>query len=290
MSYPATVYKVFIASPSDVKEERKLIREAIHKWNYIHSENRGIILQPVGWETHSAPGMEATAQQIINETLLDKCDILVGVLWSILGTPTEKAVSGTVEEIDRQIASRKPTMIYFLEKELPYGTDTKQIDSLLEYKGKLQKIGLYACIRNHDDIGTIFFDHLCIKMNEFLKAESITETESSPKQDESELLSNLSVEAKKLLFEASKDASGHITRLMVHSGPLIQTNRISFIKEYKAREIALWENALELLEKNGLVKANGAKREVFNVTNLGFKIADALLKAESDKEVDVETI
>ncbi len=37
MPYQANVYKVMIASPSDVEEERKIAREVIHEWNAINS-------------------------------------------------------------------------------------------------------------------------------------------------------------------------------------------------------------------------------------------------------------
>lgn len=36
MSYSATVFKVFIASPSDVLEERKVIRKALQKESYFN--------------------------------------------------------------------------------------------------------------------------------------------------------------------------------------------------------------------------------------------------------------
>jgi hypothetical protein len=55
MSYKAEVYKVMIASPGDVNEERKIIREVLSEWNAVNSEMRKIVLLPVGWETHSAP-------------------------------------------------------------------------------------------------------------------------------------------------------------------------------------------------------------------------------------------
>ena len=55
MSYPAQVFNVMIASPSDVAAERGLVREIVHEWNAVHSFRRRIILQPVGWETHSSP-------------------------------------------------------------------------------------------------------------------------------------------------------------------------------------------------------------------------------------------
>lgn len=38
MAYQATILNVMIESPSDVAEERQLVRDAIHKWNAIHSK------------------------------------------------------------------------------------------------------------------------------------------------------------------------------------------------------------------------------------------------------------
>jgi hypothetical protein len=70
LPYQATVYKVMIASPSDVAQERRVIREVIHEWNSIHAEDRRIVLMPIGWETHSSPYMGERAQEIINVQLL----------------------------------------------------------------------------------------------------------------------------------------------------------------------------------------------------------------------------
>lgn len=70
MSYKANVVKVMIASPSDVAQERRIIRDVIQEWNAIHAEDRKIILMPVGWETHSAPDMSDRPQEIINRQLL----------------------------------------------------------------------------------------------------------------------------------------------------------------------------------------------------------------------------
>lgn len=284
MSYQSMVLKVFIASPSDVLDERKVIREMIYKWNNINSEKSGIILQPVGWETHSAPGMEAPAQQIINETLLDKCDILVGVLWSKLGTPTEKAVSGTVEEIDRHIASKKTTMLYFLKKDLPYDLDVQQKANLLEYKDKLMKTGLITIVNKEEDIGIKFYDQLCIKMNEFKESPNHTTTYIGSKNSENEITRILSKEAKELLVETSHSTNATIIRMVTNIGPMIQTNGKNFVTSRDPREVAKWEEALKSLEKHELVETDGYKREVFVLTNRGFQVADAILKSESDKE------
>src|SRR5579859_5410098 len=113
MSFEASVINVMIASPADVEQERTEIRAAIHAWNEVHAEERSLVLLPVGWETHCSPAMGDRPQEIINKQALERCDLLVGVFWTRIGTPTGKAQSGTVEEITSHMDKGKPTMLYF---------------------------------------------------------------------------------------------------------------------------------------------------------------------------------
>ena len=99
MVYKANVLQVMIASPGDVTEERNAAREEIIGWNYIGSYEKKLVILPVGWETHSSPELGDRPQAIINKQVLDDCDILIGIFWTRLGTPTDLAASGTVEEI-----------------------------------------------------------------------------------------------------------------------------------------------------------------------------------------------
>lgn len=103
MSYNAKVFNVMIASPGDVASERAIIRDVIYEWNAVHSLTRNIVLLPIGWESHSSPEMGASAQTIINNQVLDKCDLLIGVFWTRIGTATSEYSSGTVEEIEKHI-------------------------------------------------------------------------------------------------------------------------------------------------------------------------------------------
>ena len=57
MPFAAQVYRIMIASPGDVEEERDVIREAVHRWNSLHSSSQGLILLPVGWDTDTAPAI-----------------------------------------------------------------------------------------------------------------------------------------------------------------------------------------------------------------------------------------
>lgn len=94
MSQAVTLYNVFIASPSDVAWARAQIRQTVHAWNEIHAKHSAAVILPVGWESSSAPNMGKPAQELINEKLLSDADILVGVFWTKLGTPTAEALTG----------------------------------------------------------------------------------------------------------------------------------------------------------------------------------------------------
>jgi hypothetical protein len=89
-----------------------------------------------------SPEMGDSAQSIINRTVLQECDLLVGIFWTRIGTPTEEYASGTVEEIERHIDSGKPAMLYFSSAPvMPDSVDPDQYRSLfVELDGALDVV------------------------------------------------------------------------------------------------------------------------------------------------------
>jgi len=90
MPYSATVYRVLVASPSDVVDERRAIPEIIHQWNRENSFSSKRVLEAVKWETHCTPEMGDRPQEIVNRQVVRDCDILIGVFWTRLGSPNGK--------------------------------------------------------------------------------------------------------------------------------------------------------------------------------------------------------
>lgn len=166
MSYNAKVYKVFIASPDDVKNEREVVRSVIMRWNAINAENKHMVLLPVGWETHAAPEIGRLAQDYINEEVLDKCDILIGIFWTKLGSHTKKSKSGTVEEILRHISEHKLAMLYFSTKGLPNNVDLKQVNMVRDFKNEIMKKSFYGEFSDCSDLENKLYSHLEIKISE----------------------------------------------------------------------------------------------------------------------------
>jgi hypothetical protein len=115
MAYDSRVYRILIASPSDVAEEREAAVKVIQDWNDLHSASRQITLLPLRWETHTAPEYGTRPQEVVNRMVVDDCDLVVGIFWTRIGSPTGVADSGTLEEIERVGKAQKPIMLYFFE-------------------------------------------------------------------------------------------------------------------------------------------------------------------------------
>jgi len=144
MAFAATVYKVLIASPSDVGLERNIARDMLHAWSDVNSELHGVVFQPVGWEFHSVPEMGGRPQAIINKQLTNKCDVLIGLFWSRIGTHSGVEVSGTVEEIKEFMEAGKRVLLYFSTKPIPQPVDHGQGEKLEEFKKWCFSEGLVA--------------------------------------------------------------------------------------------------------------------------------------------------
>ena len=170
MPIEVKLYRVLIASPSDVTEERNIIREEIARWNSMHTESMKIILQSTGWETDATPDLNERGQAVINRQLVDNCDLLIGIFWTRIGTPTVEAESGTVEEIKRAVNQGKRCIVYFSSQALPQNNfDQKQYDRLQEYKQELNKRGLTSQYENIDDFKEKISRHIVKAIQEITK-------------------------------------------------------------------------------------------------------------------------
>jgi hypothetical protein len=281
MPYKAKVYKVMIASPGDVATERKVIRDVIHEWNNVHSEKEDIVLMPIGWESHSSPSMGDRPQAIINKQVLANCDLLIAVFWTRLGSPTGKAPSGTVEEIEEHLKAGKPAMIYFSSAPVvPESVDREQYKALLEFKEELRPKGL---LETYDSISE-FKEKLTRQLAQTVIRYFIPKKNGRPsaRPNEGEVPPNrtqvptLSEEAKQLLIEASQDQGGIVLRVRTAFGLTIQTNGKNLVDNREPRIESQWEGALRQLREKGLLQDRGNKGEVFSLTDEGYRIADLL--------------
>jgi hypothetical protein len=289
MPYRAKVIKVMIAGPSDVSNARHVVRNVIQEWNNAHAEDKNIVLMPVDWESHSAPSMGDRPQAIINKRVLADCDLLVAVFWTKIGTPTGKAVSGTVEEIDEHVKAKKPAMIYFsTEPVLLESVDQEQYAALRQFKEELRERGLYEQFESPEDFRGKLTRQLAQTVNHYFgsKKNALNGEGSNSKVSAARpTVPALTDHAKRLLLAASTDPRGTILKLRSTSGLTIQTNGENLVEDQQPRSTARWQAALNELRESRLVQDRGHKGEVLGVTDEGYRVADLLREERSVSSV-----
>ena len=277
MSYSATAIKVMIASPGDVAAERGVAREVINEWNSIHSEDKSIVLMPVGWESHTSPAMGGRAQEIINTQVLENSDLLVAVFWTRLGTPTGGSPSGTVEEIEKHIRAGKPTMIYFSSAPVRLeSVNEEQYHALRDFKESCRQRGLIEQYETIDEFRGKLARQLAQTILRNYQPEASAESTFQSGTGGINQVFNLSDAAKELIIEASKDENGIIIQHNTLSGYFIQTNKKTLNEIGNPRSEARYKSALDSLYREGLIEDRSGKGTVLTLTDRGYQVADRL--------------
>ena len=255
MGYDARVLEVMIASPGDVTSERQIVREVLHQWNDTNSKDRRLVLLPISWETHSTPEMGDRPQAFINRDVLADCDLLVGIFWTRIGTPTGQSVSGTVEEIDEHLNAGKPAMLYFSSAPAPLDRlDTEQYRKLAEFKDACFARGILTVYASLEEFRQKFLHQLSRKIIRSFDGLVNSGVDSFIIQPEA---SALGTEARALLLEAAADAQGLVFKDEDSDGLTIQTNGKQFVETGNPRSAARWMAAIRELEALGLLEDKG---------------------------------
>jgi len=274
MPFSAIVLRVMIASPGDVQKERAVVREVVSEWNSTNGAHRNLMLLATGWETDVAPEMGDAPQSIIDRRILKDADLVVGMFWTRLGTPTASYASGAVEEIEEHLKAGKPAMLYFSSAPAPLDSvDPAQYQALKAFKDSCKTRGLFQTYADVDDFRRKLSNDLQLTMNSDPFASVGGTTQSATTSNVTR--APLSPDALVLLSAASADGSGVILFERFGGGAEISSNDKVLNEDSSPRTLARWEGAIEELEKGGLLRATSAAREVFELTRDGFAAADA---------------
>ncbi len=171
-----TVVVLFVASPSDVEDERSKLDGVVAELNRTWSKTLGVRIELIGWETHTYPGVGSSAQDVINCQIGDDYDIFVGIMWGRFGSPTKNAGSGTEEEFNRawQRHSANPNlriMFYFKDAAMPPSKmDPDQLTKIRKFKARLGNEGVYYwSFQSADDFVNLLRTHLARQVQEHQK-------------------------------------------------------------------------------------------------------------------------
>jgi hypothetical protein len=149
---------IFLASPGDLVEERKIAREVVGELNNSIGRPLGWRVELYGWE--DSPIGIVRPQSQINEEV-NQCDLFVGVLWERWGHPPGESNfgSGFEEELElaksRWMGAGQPEIWLFLKDIDPKllkdpGDQTKLVLAFRE-KTKAEKRIFYKEFRDKDE-------------------------------------------------------------------------------------------------------------------------------------------
>ena len=136
--HQARTVRILIASPSDVEEEREIAERIIHRLKIRCENGIQLVPEPMRWETDVPALMGRAPQEIVNEWLVDESACAVCIFWKRIGTPTDNAEGGAVEELERMLQANKPVLLYLSAAPFSMAeVDRKQLNALEDWKEKL---------------------------------------------------------------------------------------------------------------------------------------------------------
>jgi hypothetical protein len=236
----------------------------------------------LAWDTDATPELGDTPQGVINRQLVGRSDLLIAIFWTRLGSPTESAISGTVEEIEEHIKSGKPVMLYFSAKPCdPTKIEPRQHEALNRFRDEIRNRGLYEDFADEADFRKKFTRQLASKAHGFRQLVPLGVARAVPNESQvtkaNQGLSELPEEAKQLLLLAAAEHSGFISSTPLQSGVFaigvgaqygIRSHFGTFTND-QARSI------LEELERRELIEPLNNKKTEYRITAKGVKLACA---------------
>jgi hypothetical protein len=100
------IVKVFLASPGDLQDERRIAKSIVDEFNNLWADPLGYHVELVGWE--DTVSVYGRPQETINQDLR-RCEYFIGMMWRRWGTPPARKgryTSGFEEEFRLSMESR----------------------------------------------------------------------------------------------------------------------------------------------------------------------------------------
>jgi len=166
--------KIFLASPSDVAKERKYVEEVIDEINRTIAPSKSVILELIS-SKHTLPGYGQDGQSVLNKQMgtMKEYEIFLGIMWSRVGTPTQRAESGTIEEFQRAVRANKnhnkPEIWFYFRKLEAHLETTEKLEEakkVVTFKEKVQRKALTHDYNNPSQFRDLFRENLSRWLND----------------------------------------------------------------------------------------------------------------------------
>ena len=275
--YKASVYRIMIGCPSDVKDEVAIAKDVIVNWTEVNAESCGMVLLPMHWSTDSYPEMGYKKKKTIDRQLVNRSDMLVCIFASKVGTPTDTAESGSIEEIEEHIKEGKPVMLYF-RKSVDSSTITPdQLAKLQDFKKKIRNSTLYFEYDDENNFRPLFTRNLQQFVNEHWKQQSPIVEEMI---DDASQPSFSDYELEVFSKWANNVVDQSMSAVWLHAGLEVHLGYHNIYKFSRGEESAAYEDYMERLQNAGYIKFehydSKNKVKIYSITHKGYEFAKTL--------------
>lgn len=250
------IFDIMIGSPGDVIDIAKKAIDVINLWNVHNSEDKGIVLVPHHWTSSSYPSLRInSAQGVINTQLVEKCDALVAIFGSKLGTPTENHQSGTAEEIAEIRGAGKPVMVFFCKQIDIEVAGIEQVNKLHEYRKSIE--GLYETYQDLSDFEKVFSQKLNLFVQNELQPLISEDVSNNTKREKV----SFSEDEKKILRKWCAAKSNYLSITVLLAGNVIYSFSGHPKETRSPKESAKMEDFINRMRQAGLIQPTGVNKQ-----------------------------
>lgn len=190
--------KVFVSGPSDVEEEKQIVREVCDSITRT-LESQNIHVTAVDWRKDIFPEITGERTQALINDQIGEYDIYIGILWKRFGDRQETGLTPTQEEFEEALRRRKntgkPVIRFFFKRKEYYSNgsyEAQQATEVQKFKEEIKNrdIGPYGEFEEVQDFQRKIFESILdiIQNYDFLTAREF----SIPKEEYREVQDYLS--------------------------------------------------------------------------------------------------
>ncbi|NOX65498.1 MAG: hypothetical protein GXO85_06790 [Chlorobi bacterium] len=179
-------YKILVASPSDVLDERESMDEVFSELDKTYGSRNNLVLELIKWETNTAPAISETdIQDLIDKDVGSDYDLFIGILWKKFGTPTKKFGSGTEQEFQNAYTrfKKKPKalqILFYFKTSTPLSLsdiEPSELEKVNKFKKELGKKNVYYWeYNNTEELQKFLRIHIPQRIDELRKTNIISES------------------------------------------------------------------------------------------------------------------
>ena len=272
-SRPATSMRVFISHSDNDIEVAKLLIDLLRMALQLRSDE----IRCTSVDGYRMPGGASIDERLRTE--VHDAELLIGLI-----TPASLRSAYVIFELGARWGAEKPMIPLLASGATPEDLEgplsgINALDSSVD--GQVHQF--LEETANHLNLSLDKASSYAAEVNALVQLSS-TPKAMLEKQPTNTVGLQLSEDAAELLSEAASSSDDTIMAYKVMAGLGISTRSRSFVEPGDRRAEARWKRALEELEQYGLIEALSDKREVFQLTDAGFKMADTLNVSQKESE------